>query len=266
MSTEIITALLGLLGVVVGAIPTYLFMRQKNLAEIEKLKAETDKIKAEAEKIRADFQSDKKLSSDTKISILFVAANPIDTTRLRLDEEVRGIKESIRKSSQGNIFELEQVWSVRWDDLRSHLLRHTPDILHISGHGHKEGIVLEDDGGHAHLISADVLNNLLILFSDKIRLVIINTMYSEGMCKALSQNIDFVIGITGAVPDKQASIFSAAFYEALADNKDIKSALDFAKASFDDKEFSEQGIYQLYSLRDMSEKHFLGKAKQKVSS
>lgn len=263
MSPEIITALLGLFGVIVGAIPTYLFMRQKNSAEIDKLKAETDKIKAEAEKIRADFQSGKNLSVDTKITILFVAANPVDTSRLRLDEEVRGIKESIRKSSQGNVFELEQVWSVRWEDLRSHLLRHTPDILHISGHGTKDGIVLEDDNGYAHLISADVLNNLLMLFSDKIRVVIINTMYSEGMCEALSQNIDFVIGITGAVPDRQASIFSATFYEALTDNKDIKSALDFAKASFDDKEFSEHGIYQLYTLRDMSEKHFVKKARKK---
>ena len=227
MSTEVVVALIGLVGVIVGAIPTYLFMRQKNLAEVEKLRAETDKIKAEAEKIRVELQSDKASSKDLKVRILFVAANPIDTIRLRLDEEVRGIKEGLRKSSQGNMFELDQVWSVRWDDLRSHLLRHTPDILHISGHGTKEGIVLEDESGHAHMVSAEVLNNLLMLFSDKVRLVVINTMYSEGMCKALAQSVDFVIGISGSVTDKQASKFSTAFYEALADNKDIRVAVEF---------------------------------------
>ena len=56
MLPEVVAALIGFLGVVIGAIPTYLFMRQKSLAEVDKLKAETDKIKAEAEKIRAELQ------------------------------------------------------------------------------------------------------------------------------------------------------------------------------------------------------------------
>lgn len=54
MSSEIIAALIGLLGVVIGAIPTYLFMRQKNSAEVEKLKAEIEKLKAETDKIKAE--------------------------------------------------------------------------------------------------------------------------------------------------------------------------------------------------------------------
>jgi hypothetical protein len=58
MPSAIIVALIGLLGVIIGAIPTYFFMRQKNMAEIEKLKAETEKIKAEADKIRADIKLD----------------------------------------------------------------------------------------------------------------------------------------------------------------------------------------------------------------
>jgi len=64
MSPEVIAALLGLVGVIVGVIPTYYVMRKRNTAEIKKLNAEidkiiaeTDKIKAEAEKIRAEFQS-----------------------------------------------------------------------------------------------------------------------------------------------------------------------------------------------------------------
>jgi hypothetical protein len=52
-----ISALIGLIGIIIGAIPTYLFMRKKGLAEIDKLHAETDKINAEAEKIRQDLQT-----------------------------------------------------------------------------------------------------------------------------------------------------------------------------------------------------------------
>lgn len=54
MTSETLTALLSLVGIIIGIIPTYLFMRQKSLAEIEKLKAETEKTKAESEKIRKE--------------------------------------------------------------------------------------------------------------------------------------------------------------------------------------------------------------------
>ncbi len=63
MSPEVIAALIGLIGVIIGAIPTYLFMRQKNSAEVEKLKAETDKIKAAAERIRAEFARNQNLGT-----------------------------------------------------------------------------------------------------------------------------------------------------------------------------------------------------------
>lgn len=56
MSPEIVAALVGLIGVVIGALPTYLHMRQKVEAETEKLKAEADKTKAEAQRIRAELQ------------------------------------------------------------------------------------------------------------------------------------------------------------------------------------------------------------------
>lgn len=260
MSPEVIAALVGLVGVIIGAIPTYLFMRQRNLAEVDKLRAETDKIKAEAEKIRAEFKSgESSFVREDKVTILFVAANPTDTARLRLDDEVRGIKESLRKSNQ-NIFELDQAWSVRWDDLHSHLLRRTPDVLHFSGHGNIEGIVLEDEGGHTHIISTESVNNLLLLFSDKIRLVFINTMYSDNMCKELAQNIDFVIGISGAVGDKRAKKFAMAFYEAIAYGKDIRAAFEFARrAIIDAKGQSEPGEYQLFTSRKQSEKFILAK-------
>jgi uncharacterized membrane-anchored protein YhcB (DUF1043 family) len=53
MSSEVMAAIIGLIGVIIGAIPTFLFMRKRNAVEIDKLQVETDKIKAEAEKIRS---------------------------------------------------------------------------------------------------------------------------------------------------------------------------------------------------------------------
>lgn len=51
-----INVLVGFLGALGGTVLTYVLSRQKNLAEIAKLKAETDKTNAEAEKIRSELQ------------------------------------------------------------------------------------------------------------------------------------------------------------------------------------------------------------------
>lgn len=258
MAPPIIAALIGLLGVIVGAIPTYLFMRQKNFAEIDKLKAEAEKIRAEAEKIRVELSANKSFSvKENRIKVLFVPANPMDTARLNLDDEVRGIKESFRRASQ-NAFELDSIWGSRWDELRSHLLRNTPDVLHISGHGGSQGISFGNEEGRESPITAEVLSKLLLLFSDKIRLVVLNTSCTEEMCKTLAQNIDFVIGGCGSLNDKLAAKFPAALYEALADGKDIKSAFEFARASI-----GESTVYQLYTLRKQSEKYYLLKEPDK---
>jgi hypothetical protein len=63
MTPEVITALIGLIGVILGVIPTYLFMRQRGNAEVEKIKAETDKTRAEAEKIRNELTSGENLTN-----------------------------------------------------------------------------------------------------------------------------------------------------------------------------------------------------------
>lgn len=59
MSSELLVGLMSIAGIIIGALPTYLFMRKRNLAEIEKLKAETEKTKVETTKIRAELQSGK---------------------------------------------------------------------------------------------------------------------------------------------------------------------------------------------------------------
>jgi hypothetical protein len=254
MSPEIISSLIGLIGIILGAIPTYFFMRQKGLAEIEKIKAETEKIKAESEQIRKSFITEK-ISSDEKIRILFVAANPINFSRLRLDKEIRGIKEGIQKSGNINMFELEQIWAAQWSDLQNYLLKYNPDILHISCHAINDkdgaGIFLEDESGVGYKVSAESLNTLLSLFSNKLRMVVINSVYSDEICKLLANNIDFAIGVRGLLGDNEANKFASAFYEAIAENKDVRIAFEYGKASIESG--NESSDYRLSTLKKPKE-------------
>ncbi len=67
-----------------------------------------------------------------KIIVSVFAANPRDTGRLSLDEEVRLIEEKIR-ASRGAI-ELRSHWATRPDDLLQSLNQDRPHIVHFSGH------------------------------------------------------------------------------------------------------------------------------------
>src|SRR5215813_10360392 len=70
-----------------------------------------------------------------KVKVLFLASNPLQQSRLALDEEARVITAQIRSADHRDAIELITAWAVRRDDLQQLLLQHRPHILHFSGHG-----------------------------------------------------------------------------------------------------------------------------------
>jgi hypothetical protein len=160
-------------------------------------------------------------------TLLFLGANPSDTTRLALDREVREIGDRLRASEHRDAFRIEQAWAVRPADLQSCLLRHRPTIVHFSGHGSFSGeILLEDEGGHAIPISTTALATLFRLFKRDIRCVLLNACFAEVQARAIAENVDCVVGMTQAVSDRAAIAFAGAFYQALGYGQDIKTAFE----------------------------------------
>jgi hypothetical protein len=161
------------------------------------------------------------------IKILFLAANPIDTARLRLDEEVREIKDKLRSAAHGNDFQVEQEWAVRVSDLQSHLLRHQPHIVHFSGHGSRAGeIVLEDRTGQGQPVPPAALKSLFSTLKDNVRCVVLNACFSERQARGIAEAIDCVVGMSAAIDDDAAVSFAASFYQALAFGRDVQTAYD----------------------------------------
>lgn len=79
--------------------------------------------------------------------ILVLSANPKQTSRLRLDEEVREIEEGLQRSKNREHFVLQAKWAVRLRDLRRALLDHEPQIVHFCGHSSAHGLNIEDEIG-----------------------------------------------------------------------------------------------------------------------
>ena len=166
--------------------------------------------------------------------ILILSANPINTSKLCLDEEVREIQSALERSRSREEFQLITKGAVRINDLRCALLDEEPQIVHFSGHGDgTDGIALEDNSGHAQLVSIESLSNLFKLFKDTVECVLLNACYSETQAEAIYQHINCVIGMKDAITDKAAIHFSKAFYDAIGAGRSYKDAFDFGCNNID---------------------------------
>jgi hypothetical protein len=184
------------------------------------------------------------------IRILFLAANPSDTSRLRVDEESRSIDQALRQTEFRDRFDILQHFAVRVGDLQGYLLRHTPDIVHFSGHGSVAGeIIMEDSLGHSRPVSARALSTLFSVLRDNVRCVVLNACYSEEQAKAIAEHIDCVIGMSQAIGDQSAIAFATAFYQALGYGRDVKTAFDLGCVQIDLDSLDDQDVPKLLAAR-----------------
>ncbi|RTZ64197.1 MAG: hypothetical protein DSZ29_05825 [Aquificaceae bacterium] len=161
-----------------------------------------------------------------KIKILLLSANPKNTDSLRLSEEFRGIKESIKISKYRESFDIVRGEAVRVKDLRRLILEVAPHIIHFSGHGENAGIILENEAGRSHLLKGEALGELLSLF-ESIYCVVLNSCYSESQAKFLKSAVPYVVGMSQQINDKSSIHFSNGFYDALGSNRSIEDSFKF---------------------------------------
>ena len=134
------------------------------------------------------------MPADQKLKILFLAANPINTTQLRLEQELRDVKIALRQSRYRDQFDLQAVSAARINDMRQAMLDIEPQILHFSGHGEGGAIYLEDKDGNARPIGATAFANFLTNFPS-VQCVVLNACYSEELGSAINTTVPFVVGM-----------------------------------------------------------------------
>ncbi len=166
------------------------------------------------------------LPPDRSITILFLAADPTDASRLRLGEEFREIQEKLKLAKLREKFRLElPQLSLRPADISQALLDMEPQIVHFSGHGTSTGaLCFENPTGQAQLVKPDSLAALFKQFAKQVKCVLLNACYSETQAKAIGEYIQYVIGMNQAISDKAAIAFAVGFYQALGAGRTIEDA------------------------------------------
>ena len=164
-------------------------------------------------------------------TILYLTASPKDPDLawlpLRSDLEMRKVKERLQLSRQRDEYRIESCPAARWDDVSQALVDYDPQVVHFSGHGDSDGnLVLENDAGGIALTTPEGLARLFGLHRSTIRCVIVNACYSERLARAISHNIDHVVGMRWEIGDEAAIQFSVGFYTGLFAGQPVPAAFE----------------------------------------
>lgn len=171
------------------------------------------------------------MSTTSSKQILFLTANPMTTTALKLDEEMRLISHRMRRAEYRKQFEFRSAPAIRATDLPYELMDNAPDIVHFSGHGQQDGSLLFvwDADRKTVPIPPATLARVFKQLQGRIQCVVLNACYSEAQAESIAKFIPCVVGMSRAVPDDAAIAFAAGFYEALAFGKSIAEAFELGQ-------------------------------------
>lgn len=176
-----------------------------------------------------EWESHLPYSLQGKRTILFLAADPLDIERIRLQKEFREIKQTLEQSRLRDSFELKSALAVRSEDLTRDLVRAKPSIVHFSGHGSRSGaICIEDQFGRTRPVEPEALSFLLQLdlLGKSLECVVLNACYSEIQARVIAQHVKYVVGMRDPIKDNSAIDFSVGFYQSLGEGSSIVDAFE----------------------------------------
>lgn len=160
--------------------------------------------------------------------ILVLASNPQGTEQLKLNKEIRLIKDALQEGKHREKFSLEPILEASLGDLQKTIRREKPKIVHFCGHGmSSQGLVLATSSGQKQLLDTQAIADLFKLFANQVECVVLNACYSQFQAAEINQHINYVVGTKKEIRDDAAVAFSKGFYEALFDGETIERAYEF---------------------------------------
>lgn len=165
-----------------------------------------------------------------KTRILFVGVDSLEDP-LDLAWELKGIEANLRMSRESKRLALKPLMAATMDTLTQEMLDDPPNIIHFSGHGEQNGLVLRDEKGGKHAVSGVALAKLIELFPGTVQCVILNACSTDSHARAIHRCVPHVIGVRAPISDETAIAFSSGFYKAIGAGKEIPFAYKVGMAN-----------------------------------
>jgi ubiquinone/menaquinone biosynthesis C-methylase UbiE len=167
--------------------------------------------------------------------VLFLSAYPLDQVRLRLDKELREIRNVLSTTKHGKSIDIQNRGAVQPKDLQQHLIEVDPQIIHFSGHSSADGLFLENENGISTLMSLSALTLLLSAWVSrddnqikKFEVVFLNSCFSKATAKAICPYADYVISMPSRLDDEFAIEFAKSFYRCLGSGYSVPICFQIA--------------------------------------
>ena len=158
-------------------------------------------------------------------TILYLVAQPRNTDALGSYQEMREVERLLQLGRDRERYRLEHCVAARLRDISQALGDYWPQIVHFAGHGRDDGsLAVENDFGRASFVNPAGLANLLGGFAASVRCVIVNACHSLALAEAVSEQIDYVVGMRSEILDSASVQFSVGFYQGLFAGKTVPDA------------------------------------------
>lgn len=196
----------------------------------------------------------KALRKKTRLSVLYLTADPDKSNPLRVDAEVRRVQEAIRASEFRDNIGVEYRPAANLETLLNGLNECKPQIIHFSGHGDMDGIAMDnaDVGGRAdEALSFSLLAKAVAATDTPPRLVVLNSCESSGARKSLLKAGLIIVSMKTSVSDIAAVAFAPRFYAAIAGGQSVKMAFEQGKVAVEAASIRESDTPQLFHPKDV---------------
>jgi len=146
-------------------------------------------------------------------------------SKLNLWQELRAVTDVLFEARSDGSVILEVVPEARRSDVVRYVDRCRPNVMHFSGHGEDELIILSDDHFDGQTVSEAWLKE--VLAGKNISILLFNCCWS-GSLDELAEVADVLIGTTNPLPSDKAAEFAETFYASLQHGVSVKDAFEEA--------------------------------------
>ncbi|MBC8990890.1 CHAT domain-containing protein [Micromonospora chalcea] len=162
------------------------------------------------------------------LRVAYLTASPEGEEHLRVDREVREVREAVRGALHRDLVTIEPWPAATFDDLFHALNNQRPHVIHFSGHSSSAGLFLDGtDTVTPDGIDVDftVLARLLKGTDTPPTVLVLNSCESFEGAETLLDAVPVVVAMVDEISDMAAKAFAVKFYVAIASGQSLASAL-----------------------------------------
>lgn len=189
------------------------------------------------------------LKKKKHLNVLYLTANPVPASHLRVDAEVRMVQEAIQSSKYRDNITLHFRPAADLDSLTKGLNDHRPQVVHFSGHGN-EGEIAADTGklgqSNVQTLPFGLLAKAIAATDNPPDVVVLNSCKSSAAKNTLLPTVKIIIAMRDSVSDIAAANFAQNFYAAIASGQSVKAGFDQGKVAVEVASISEADTPELH--------------------